>query len=236
MTLKGIDAGKECLNVEEEYRRIEASALSAWDANPGMGSQIGLGYVADLLGFSSGSKFSLFEALRQFMDELNRLSQSVEGLDILAERNLHFTFLALSQHRYSGADAFPENLSELKRVAKESLKSAPTYLSRLRLVPLSNAIVLAGVPDEESVSARAVFTEALLKSSWAPHLRQRYGQYSIPPLIWHTTLVRADRQYLPTAVRDLFHSWRRQDFGSLELDAPRVAAVTYNWSRMIEIT
>jgi hypothetical protein len=226
----------EILKLEDEYQRIDANTLLAWKANPLPGNLTGLGYDAAMLGFSSGSKFAPFGPLKQFLTELNQLSKNVDGLDVLADSNLHFTFLALSPHLFSGPDNFPDNLCELRRVVKESLQPGPICLSRLRLVPLPNAIVLAGVPNTESVSARKLFADALLKSGWADFLRQRYGQHSIPPRIWHTTLVRADRQYLHSSVRDLFHSWKQQDFGSLELESPKVAAVTYNWSRVVEMT
>lgn len=222
--------------IETEYRRIERDTVEAWRANPTPGEDARSGYDIRLLGFSSGSRFSTFTVLSEFMAELEVLTKHVRALDLLPDTNLHFTFLALSPHVYESREAFPEDVRDLKQIAGASLTRAPIQLSRLRLVPLPNALVLAGIPDCGAIEARAKFAEVLLNSRWEKHLRSRYGRHPIPPLIWHTTLVREGHQYLSPEVRELFYRWRDRDFGNLELSPPVLAAVTYNWSRVVEMS
>jgi hypothetical protein len=102
----------------------------------------------------------------------------------------------------------------------------------LRLVPTRNALLLAGIPDMESLRIRKTITEEVLHSRWEPLIRERYKGFPIPPLIWHTTLMRSRREYLPESARQLFRDNRHAHFADIQIGFPILAAVTYNWSRI----
>ncbi|MBP9707346.1 MAG: hypothetical protein KBD78_06845 [Oligoflexales bacterium] len=211
---------------------MTAKTLVAWKNQAGVGTLVGDGYDRHLLGFSTGSRFLPFGSFSIFHKKLSDIAPSIDGLEVLSLNNLHFTFLALSPHSYSNPSFFPAELPILQKITENHLPGVNVRLSQLRLLPLPNALLLVGIPDYKSIVARANFANALLTSPWEIYLRRRYNRIAIPPLIWHCTIVRQNRQFFSPALRELCFDWIDHDFGEIQLEAPILAAVTYNWSKV----
>ena len=112
----------------------------------------------------------------------------------------------------------------------------PFVISQLRLVPLKNSLILAGVPDRHSFEARHDLTQAMLQSKWRANIEGRYAGYEIPPRFWHTTLVRATSQFAPNTLRELYRTYSSYTFDDLNLGAPKLMLVNYNWVRRFVIS
>ncbi len=214
---------------------MEKSTLSAWERAPGVGDRVPFPYDTDLLAFATGQKFQPIGSLLRLHDELLEAAESDPALLVVRQDCIHFTFLALSPHAYSGPANYPDRLLLLKRICREHLEGLDVAISSLRLVPLPNALLLAGIPDEKSLGRRSRFAAALLESEWADLIRARYGVHPIPPIIWHTTLARCRNELLPQAVRSLFFQYRDRSFEDIGLGQPILAAVAYDWSRIFPI-
>ena len=106
-------------------------------------------------------------------------------------------------------------------------------LGRLRLVVIPGALLLAGIPDLASATARAGLAADLMAADWAPHITERYRGYPFPPMIWHTTLVRSRRQRATPGMRALFAEYRYSALDDLTLGPPWLVAANYNWT-MVE--
>jgi len=214
---------------------MERSTLSAWERAPGIGDRVSFPYDMNLLAFAAGQKFRPTGSLLQLHDELLKAAESDPALLVVRRDCIHFTFLALSPHAYSGPTDYPERLLLLKRICREHLVGPDAAISSLRLVPLQNSLLLAGIPDEESLDRRSRLAAALLDSEWADLIKARYGVHPIPPIIWHTTLVRCRNVLLPQAVRNLFFKYRNGSFNNIDIGQPILAAVAYDWSRVFPI-
>jgi hypothetical protein len=222
-------------HIEREYETIEKNTLALWGKEPGIGDPQALPYDEALFAFTTGQKFRPADALLGLHDELLEIGARDENLRVIARMNMHFTLLALSPHRHSGPNDYPAALGLLKSLYAQHVAQVPFRLSSLRLVSLPNTLLLAGIPNEEAHSARRGLAGALLASEWEPLLRARYEPYPIPPVIWHTTLVRSLRQFLPSNLREVFSRYRDTRFRDIDLGQPILAAVTYDWSTVRQI-
>ena len=221
--------------IEREYEKIEENTMAAWESEPGIGGHRPLPYDEELLAFTTGRWFQPTDTLLRLHEELLVLGSADDNLKVIARKNMHFTLLALSPHRYSGLNEYPAELGVLKTLYAQHVAQVRFRLSSLRLVPLPNTLLLAGIPNEEAYSARREFASALLASEWGVLLRARYEPHPIPPVIWHTTLVRSVRQFLPAVVRDVVSQYHDREFPDIDLGQPILAAVSYDWSTVRQI-
>jgi hypothetical protein len=221
--------------IEYEYEKIEENTLAAWKSEPGIGGHQPLPYDEKLLAFTAGQWFQPTDTLLRLHEELLALGFGDHNLKVIARKNMHFTLLALSPHRYRGPNEYPDELELLKRLYTQHVAQVQFELSSLRLVPLPNTLLLAGIPNEGAFTARRGFASELLASEWGTLLRARYEPYPIPPVIWHTTLVRSSRQLLPRDLREVFSHYRDRRFQDIDLGQPILAAVSYDWSTVRQI-
>ena len=180
---------------------------------------------------SSGRTFAATGALAELHAKLDSLAAHDTTLDVVPLSSLHFSFLALSWGLYDEPYEAPTTLGEVARMLDEHASRAPFIIRQLRVVPLRNSLILAGVPDAITFDARAAFTRAMLTSPWRKPIEARYRGYEIPPAFWHTTLVRANTQFAPQALREVYEAFQFRAFDNLALGAPQFVLANYNWAR-----
>ena len=140
---------------------------------------------------------------------------------------LHSTFLAVTGHTYDALSDLPE-LDELRRIFARVCHGKSYGLRHLRLVALPNALLLAGYPDPETLARRHTLAENLLASPWQGSVRARYPGGPIPPVFWHSTLLRYQAERLPETIRRFYHARARERYGEVSLPI-RLLATNYNW-------
>ncbi|MFN8444368.1 MAG: hypothetical protein U0175_26530 [Caldilineaceae bacterium] len=215
----------------DAYATMTQQTLQAWSAHPGIGAQQPAYPYKHQLGVSSGHPFAPSGVLKQLYDELCQLAATDPLYDVVPAHGLHFTFLALAWDRFNSIGEVPPEINELVPLFKETVAGLSFTVTDLRLVPLKNALLLAGLPDAQTYAVRQRLAQRVLQSSWRPHLEARYAGFPIPPLIWHITLVRYAAEYAPQPLRDLYQCYRTASFGSLELGEPQIGVINYNWTK-----
>lgn len=212
------------------YERAREGTLGAWAANPHTGDPLPPEPHRAQLGISSGKIFAARGALAQAHAELRALAAQDPLLDATPPTSLHFTFLALAWDRYT-LDTLPPEIQTLKPIFAKHTHGMDFSVDELRLLPLKNALVLAGLPSPNSFARRAALADELLGSAWAPLLRDRYRGFDIPPLFWHTTLARYGAPFAPASLRAFYARHASIPMGSLHFGEPVLAAVNYNWQK-----
>ena len=217
------------------YKTTTHATYALWQAHPSVGDAVA--YPDDMrkLCISSGRTFAATGALAELHKELMSLAANDATLDIVPMTSLHFSFLAMSWGLFNEPSEAPP-LQDIAALFAAHTTHIPFVISQLRVVPLRNSLILAGLPDVRSFDARQALAKALLQSTWRAHIEARYAGYEIPPLFWHTTLARANTQFAPNTLRELYHAYRSRTFDDLELSAPQLALVNYNWSRRFIIS
>jgi hypothetical protein len=221
--------------IESAYDASIDTALKHWSQNPSCGKAIAREYERELLGVSTGELFKPDFEVTQLHQQLLELQGDDERLDVVPYVNLHFTFLALAPHRYLSVAQLPAEIGLLREIYHKELSGFEFVVSELRLVAVKNGLLLAGIPDSKSFERRRALTDRLLNSKWAPYLRRRYGYRKVPPVFWHTTLARYESEFAPVGLRELFHSYCGRKLGEVNLGRPRLVAVTYDWSKIVDI-
>lgn len=222
-------------DILDAYRTTTEKTLAAWERHPGVGEAVPEEDNRRHLGVSSGCLFQPRGQLSRCHQKLQHLASQDALLDVTPLEGLHFTFLALAWDYYSDLESLPLELSNLKRLYKQFVVTVDFRVDELRLVPLNNTLLLAGVPSVESYQMRQAFAEALLASPWRPHIEDRYKNHLIPPLFWHTTLARYRSSYASQALRELYFDYSNVTFGSLDLGKPQLVATTCNWIRFYDL-
>ncbi|MCA9971830.1 MAG: hypothetical protein KC425_16510 [Anaerolineales bacterium] len=217
--------------LETAYAQLTQKTLRQWQAQPAAGPPRGHAYPPDKLGLATGCLLPPGGALARLHAALAALAQADPLVDLVPADSLHVTFLALALDQFASVDDLPAELTAVYPLLARHLCGLDYRLCRLRLVPLPRALVLAGIPDAASDAARRALAADLLASAWRPFLAARYAGYAIPPLFWHTTLVRYRADYAPPALRALFHQFRAARFADLTLGQPQLVAASYDWSR-----
>jgi hypothetical protein len=219
--------------IKDEYDRIEASTLLEWANHPSIGTsrELPSGYFK--FGISVGSHFQPIERLKPLFREIEDIAATDTNHVPIPSTCYHFTFLALAGHHFDENQLLPPEIDDLKKVYRISFSDLDTWkLDHLRLLPGRNFLLLVGTPSIELVERRERFAKALMDSPWRSFIESRheYRGYPFPPKIWHTTLCRYKADFLPTETRQLFERYRDQNFGSIELEKPKLRKVNYDWS------
>ncbi|OFZ45962.1 MAG: hypothetical protein A2381_00185 [Bdellovibrionales bacterium RIFOXYB1_FULL_37_110] len=223
------------IEIENEYQRLKSTTHLQWDKSSEEGADVGPPYDQNLFGITCGAKFNPVGELHLFLENLRLRTSNNPSLDITTNDHLHFTFLALSPLTYKNKKELPREVDELKRISKKVINREMFSLTQLRLVPLKNTILLAGIPTDDSFKLRNTYVRELLNSSWAAYLQERYIGHEIPPKIWHTTLVRTRNELLPVEVRELYLENLDKYFGNLNFEKIELIAANYNWSKIIQL-
>ena len=212
------------------YERTRAATQDAWAANPRTGDPLPPEPHRAQLGISSGRIFAASGPLAQVHAELRALAAQDPLLDVTPANSLHFTFLALAWDRYT-LQTLPPELAALKPIFAKHTLGMDFAVTDLRLLPLKNALVLAGLPSPDSFARRNALAQELLASAWGPLLQGRYRGFDIPPLFWHTTLARYGAPFASQPLRDVYARHSAIGMGGLHFGQPLLAAVNYNWQQ-----
>jgi len=221
--------------IEFAYERLTEDAISTWNANGTIGLPTPFPYHRKRLALAIGRTFTASNRLRTLLNDMRTVSTYIPRLEVPETSWLHFTFLALSPHNFARVESFPDSLSVVKQSYTRCVAGRPWTIKNLRLVPLHNGLLLAGIPDMDTLASRKQLADDLLSSPWETMLRARYGRYPIPPVIWHTTLMRFPYERMPAPARDIYFAYSSGSFGDITLDPPILAAVSYNWSQVIRL-
>ena len=220
------------LNVEHEYSQLAENTLRLWNQNPGSGDfqELPDGYWK--FGISTGSYFQIPKLLQPLIDAIENIRQLDANLVTIPSGCHHFTFLALAGHEFDEFQSLPKEIFDLKNLCDRFLNFPIWQLDSLRLLPGPNFLLLVGTPTPELIALRERFAAELLVSPWRTYIlnRHEYKGYPFPPRIWHTTLCRYKAQFLPESLRQLYHEFKDQRFGSIHLEPPLLRRVNYDWS------
>lgn len=211
------------------YDRTSSRTLTTWALDAGTGEpRTAPRYAKDKFALATGITPALTPAISTLLQDLHALAAGDPLADVMPPASLHFTFLAITDAIYLAPDT-AEDLSALTD-AFAAITPLTVSIHELRLVALADQLLLAGIPDAQSLQRREDFTAALQSGPWASALAQRYGNTPLPPPFWHSTLVRYEAARLPVRFRDYFLAHQQARFG--EVSAPlKLAMVDYNWTK-----
>jgi len=216
--------------IQAEYDKLTADALAAWSAHPDSGHALAADPDRGRLGVTSGRLIPFNAGLLALHAQLSALGHSDPALAVVPRDSLHFTFLALAWDQFDGPHALPTALADLKPVFQGHVRGLNWAVTNLRLVPLRNGLVLAGMPNMAAYGVRLRLTQALLDTAWRPWLEARYAGLPLPPRLWHTTLARYGRDYAPQALRELYFAHAGRDLGAIELGEPELLMTDSTWT------
>lgn len=213
------------------YEEASARAQARWKNLAGCGERRPAPFHPSRLAFTTGSYLGENASILPLHDELSEVVAGDPLADLNPRAYLHFTFLALSVQAYAGKSALPGH-ARLRRAYQRLCQGHHFTVTRLRLVALPNALLLAGLPDEATQARRAEFAGAVLDSPWRDRLQTRYPDGVIPPIFWHSTLLRYHAEGVSPVVQEFFSRHRGREFGRIALPI-RFMATSYNWSRLV---
>lgn len=215
------------------YEATSERTLVAWQKAPDCGEVMQQAYYdPHKLALASGIQPVPSADIASLRHQLAELVRNDALADVMPADGLHFTFLPLTLPLYTATEQ-PENMASLLELWHR-WRQSKVHIRELRLVALPSQLLLAGIPDEQSLRARQQFCDALLASPWRNHLIDRHAHTPLPAPFWHTTLLRYRAQYLPPSLRRFFLANRQQRYASVE-GTLKLAQVNYNWTRVLPI-
>lgn len=217
--------------LQQLYSTTSETTLARWAAHPNRGKVLEQGfYDRHKLAITSGIKPSLTQPLQNLLSEINGLVQGDALADAMPLTGLHFTFFAVTMPIYQKGDIDDIDPNLLAIFAKNAKKQI-MKISDLRLVALPNQLLIAGVPDEESYAAKEAFARQLLASPWRDKVLTRHGDIPLPPLFWHSTILRYQAEFLPARFREYFRAHQAVNYGNVS-SVVRLAFTNYNWTEV----
>lgn len=214
--------------ISHGYQSATERTLQRWQENPGVGVvRDAPFYPTEMMAVTTGIKISPPMPILQLIGDLAALTRNDPLADVMQEQGLHFTFLALSTACYQSGDDI-KGLPALREIVTDHCLHQELTLQHLQLVALPNQLLLAGYPQEETWRLRTTLVEKLVSSPWRSTLEERYKNDPLPPLFWHSTLLRYRADYLPGLLRTYFLQHQHVDYGTLS--APiMLQLANYTW-------
>lgn len=213
--------------LETAYNAESEATLAKWALRTNVGAAQTAPFHPTRISITTGSYLPHADSVAALLARLADCVEADPVADLISPANLHATFLALSQPLYDSEAAIPA-LPEVREAFDAHCQGQTMRLHGLRLVALPNALILAGQPDSSTFERRQSFARALLASSWRVTLQERYPGRPIPPLFWHSTLLRYHAELLPEHLRRFFLAERGQRYGSISVPI-RLLATSYDW-------
>lgn len=220
-------------DVDAAYDEACRNTAGRWAIFPGTGNRRESAFHPTRLSLTSGNFLVAPAAVSELLLRLRQLAGDDPLADVIDPSCLHCTFLALCQPRFASIAELPD-LTELAAVFARHCQGKVMRLRNLRLVALPNALLLAGTPDDATDALRKAFAADLLGSGWAELLRGRYPDGVIPPVFWHSTLVRYQADFLPLPWREFFLAHRVSCFGKVILPID-LLATSYDWKIAVQL-
>lgn len=220
--------------IHQAYQRVTQDTLNRWEIESGKGRVIEQPfYHPTKLAISSGNRPLLAEPLLKLLAALNQASQGDALADVNPPQGVHFSFFPITRDIYDRPqDALGSE--QVQAIFHQHCAGHVMHISQLRLVALPNQILLAGIPDQQSLRVRKRLADALLDSPWQEKVRARYPSGDIPQLFWHSTLLRYSAERVSAELREVFKRFQPVDFGSVSLPV-RLVMCSYNWQRLFTL-
>lgn len=190
-------------------------------------------YPEKLLALTSGIQPELNPQIRVLLSDLRSLTNDDPLAEVMSEENFHMTFLAVTQSIYESYEDTADIADLIERFSL-IIRNSTLNVKELQLVALPNQLLLAGIPDSNSISLRQIFWNDLMSSDWQSKLQDRYPGKALPPDFWHTTIMRYKSKKLPPLVREYFLSNSDMRYGEIEGKIKLVLA-PYNWNNPLNI-
>lgn len=212
------------------YEQTSAATLRKWANQPHHARSLTPpAWHPTKLAIVTGMTPPMPPALKQLRQQLAAMADGDQKADVIPAASFHITFMAITDSIYDGA-VLPEHSDEVIHLF-HSLRLHHLRLSALRLVALPNQLLIAGIADESCVAERKKFADGLLASSWSASVKNRYGNITLPPPFWHSTLLRYRGETLPECYRQFFIQHRQllipEVTGKL-----RLVMSNYNWTEV----
>lgn len=215
--------------IQSLYSQRTEQALRLWHENPGIGSLKAPKFHPTKLALTTGG-FVVSE-IGDVTQHLRTLAEGDDLADVTNREAFHFSFLSISLPLFDSL-AQITGLDELKACFDSCCAGRTFTIKNLRLVALPDSLLIAGVPDELSATRRSHFAEQLLHTAWRGKLAERYRGGSIPPVYWHSTLIRYNAEFLPERFRDYFEANQARGFGEITLPL-RLLAANFSWKNSL---
>lgn len=217
--------------IHQAYEDVTQKTIKLWERSAGSTTiRDAPFYHPTKLAFSSGNRPALSRDLQLL---LRTMQETTQG-DVLADLNpvnaVHFSFFAVTNALYDSVEQ-AEGREEVEAIFTRCCAGHVMHISQLRLVALPNQILLAGIPDAQSLEVRKQLADALLVSSWGDKVRARYPSGNIPQLFWHSTLLRYSADAVSPELQALFLRFQNQDFGEVSMPV-RLVMCNYNWQQV----
>jgi hypothetical protein len=220
--------------IHQAYEKVTKNSLELWEAKAGSGTPIETPfYHPTKLAVSSGNRPHLCDSLLELLMALNQVAQRDPLVDVNPPQGVHFSFFPITRDIY-GNPQDVEGIEQLQAIFTQHCANHVMHISQLRLVALPNQILLAGIPDEQSLRVRQRLADALLDSPWCEKVRARYPSGDIPQLFWHSTLMRYSADVVSPQIREVFKRFQQIDFGEVQLPVQLVLC-SYNWQRLFTL-
>jgi hypothetical protein len=217
--------------LQQLYTHTSEKTLARWAAYPNRGKVLEQGfYDRQKLAITSGIKPSLTEPLHKLLSDIAGLAQDDPLADAMPLTGLHFTFFAVTMPIYQRCDIADID-ANLSAIFAKNAKNHVVNISGLRLVALPNQLLIAGVPDEQSYTAKEAFARQLLASPWRDKVLTRHGDIPLPPPFWHSTILRYQAEFLPARFREYFRAHQAESYGDVA-SVVRLAFTNYNWTEV----
>ena len=188
----------------------------------------GNAYDPHKLAIGAGIQPVMSAEIRTLLQELKNITRDDPLADVMPEAAFHFTFLPITLPLWTIEEPLPAKTDALLRLW-ELYQGATVVISDLRLVALPGQLLLAGIPDAQSVALRQQFCTQLLDSPWENELRLRHATTPLPAPFWHSTLLRYRAQCLPGHLQRFFLERQACRYGDAS-GALTLAKAIYNWA------
>lgn len=208
-----------------DYAQRTRKTLRLWHEHPDIGTIKAPKFHPTKLALTTGD-FVVSE-IGEILDQLGSLAGHDDLADVASRETFHFSFLSISLPLFDSLKEIAD-LDALTSCFDECCANHTFTVRALRLVALPDSLLLAGIPDDDSVERRAYFAERLLHTSWRGALEKRHDGGTIPPAFWHSTLVRYSAERLPERFREFFKANQNREFGDVTLPI-RLFAANYSW-------
>ena len=213
--------------IHQAYENTTERTLNLWKAQGETGAvRTEPFYHPTRLAITSGNRAGAVMA--GLLSDLTTAAQSDKRADVAPPDGMHFTFFAITQALYERPED-AEGLAGLVSIFEQHCAEHVMKISDLKLVALPNQLLLAGIPDSESLRVRQSLVEHLLATKWAGKIKDRYPNAAIPQIFWHSTLLRYSAEFMPEPLRAFFRENQYKNFGSISLPV-KLVMTNYNWT------
>ncbi|MGC6387090.1 hypothetical protein ACMV8I_05415 [Ewingella sp. S1.OA.A_B6] len=217
--------------IHQAYNDVTQNTLKLWERSDGCGSVRDKPfYHPTKLAFSSGNRPELGPELLLLLSAMQEVTQDDPLADLNPASGVHFSFFPISNALYDSVGQADER-EEVAAIFNRCCAGHVMHISQLRLVALPNQILLAGIPDQQSLDVRKRLAGALLDSRWQDNVRARYPSGDIPQLFWHSTLLRYNAEFISPELHALFLRFQNHNFGDISLPV-RLVMCNYNWQQV----